>query len=105
MQKDGGALTVAPVTIAVQPGGIPARPEWIRLPRTGEQCQWTGLSRSTLWQILKTGRVKTVVLRRPGTLRGARLILLDSLLCYIADEAVDATPTRGAVDHAEGGAL
>jgi len=101
MHTDGGPMIAGPVTVA--PVHLPpARPEWIRLPRSGTPCGWTGLSRSTLWGILQSGKVRTVVIRRPGNLRGARLIHLESLLAYLESLTVEAVPT-GAEDEIETG--
>lgn len=62
-------------------------PEFIRLPKPGTLCNWTGLSRSKMWEILQTGKVKTVSLRRPGAIKGARLVHLASLLIYLHSKA------------------
>jgi hypothetical protein len=59
------------------------RPEFIRLPKPSTLCPWTGLSRTKLWQLLESSNVKTVCLRRPGAMKGARLVHLDSLLSYL----------------------
>ncbi len=75
----------------------PTLPEWIRLPKPGTLCSWTGLSRSKLCELLLSCEanghrppVRSACLRRPGRQKGVRLIELASLLAYI-----DA--------HAEGG--
>lgn len=62
---------------------VPTKPEFIRLPRPGTLCPWTGLSRSKMWEVLQLGKVKTVCLRKPGAAKGARLIHLASLLDYL----------------------
>jgi hypothetical protein len=59
------------------------RPEFIRLAKPGTLCPWTGLSRSKMWELLQSGHVKTVCLRRPGAAKGARLVHLESLLNYL----------------------
>jgi len=76
-------MTTAPVTIQITSGGNAHRPEWVRLVPTGQPCPWSSLSRSTLWNLIQTGAIRSVVLRRPGNLRGARLIHLQSLLDYL----------------------
>jgi len=65
-------------------------PEFIRLPKPGHLCAWTGLSRSKLNElILPTEEngykppVKSVCLRRKGAAKGTRLIHLASLLEYL----------------------
>lgn len=68
------------------------RPTWIRLPRPGEACVWTGLSKSTLWNIVKTGEVRTATLKLPGKKKGARLIHLESLIRYLETLTVEDRP-------------
>lgn len=76
-----GALGVAAIEI---------RPEFIRLPRAGEACPHTGLSRTALNAlILPTAAngfrpaVKSMVLRQRGNQRGIRLISFDSLIAHL----------------------
>lgn len=68
----------------------PKMPEWVHLPRRGEQCPFTGVSRSTMWRLAVPCTennfippVRSVVLKRPGMVRGRRKIHLASLLAYI----------------------
>ena len=67
-------------------------PKYIRLPKSGTYCPWTGLSRSKLNQlILPTAEnhysppVKSCSLRPPGSIRGTRLILYESLMAYLTE--------------------
>lgn len=76
-------LTSSPVQIPTQTPIAAARSEWIRLPKPSTLCPWCGLSRSKLWEVLQTGKVRNVCLRKEGALRGARLIHLASLLAYL----------------------
>ena len=69
----------------------PLLPEWIRLPRAGEKCPYSSLSRSTLNALIlpcKANKnrpvVKSSVLPQPGATRGVRLIHRESLMEYIA---------------------
>lgn len=69
---------------------IPLYPEFIRLPKGGTQCNWTGLSRSKLNELIlptkaNKGRppVKSICLRSEGAAKGCRLISLRSLLCHL----------------------
>lgn len=59
-------------------------PVWIRLPKTGENEYFTGLSRSALSKLCADGKVAS---RREGTTddpkKGALLIRLASLLEYL----------------------
>jgi hypothetical protein len=66
------------------------KPEWIRLPSPGARCRHTGLSRSTLNELVIPGSandgkapVKSVVLRKRGAVRGIRLISFDSLMAHL----------------------
>jgi hypothetical protein len=61
-----------------------ARPEFVRMPRPGSVCPWTGLGRSYLYQLATEGKIKTLSLRKRGAARGVRLIKLDSVLEYLA---------------------
>jgi len=70
--------------------GTPVRPEFVRLPRAGDPCPHTGLSRTALNALIlpTPGNgfrppVKSKVLRQPGSLRGIRLISYDSLIAYL----------------------
>ncbi len=61
--------------------------EWIRFPDEGERCETTGLSRTSLAEILdeadpETGEkfILSMVKKKPGAKRGIRLINKQSLL-------------------------
>ena len=56
---------------------------FMRLPKTGERCPHTGLGRTTLVSILKSGRVRSHTVQLPGRSRGCRVIDVQSLLDYI----------------------
>ena len=73
---------------APRPAGDPV---YIRLPKAGERCPRTGLSRSALNDlILHSERngfrppVKSIKRCKPGATRGIRLILWESLRAYLA---------------------
>ena len=55
---------------------------WIRLPTRGH-CPYTGLCRAAYYQLISAGKIKSACLRRPGALRGTRLIWLPSIMSYI----------------------
>lgn len=113
--RNAAQLTSSPVQIPAQSPVIAARPEWIRLPKPGTLCVWCGLSRSKLWEVLQTGRVRNVCLRKEGALRGARLIHLASLLAHLDsltneaalisadDEAADALASVSSKPAKKGG--
>ena len=86
------AYTIAPIAV---PTGAVLQPEFIRLPKPGEQCPLTGLRRSQLHMLINEGKVRSISLRKRGHLRGTRLIVVDSLLGYLRGleaEQAPATP-------------
>jgi hypothetical protein len=58
----------------------PMKPEWLRIP---DAVRLSGLGRSTIYNLLGSGCLKTVVVRKRGCQRGIRLISADSLSAYI----------------------
>ena len=76
------------MTAGVKP--IINNPEFIRLPKPGTPCPWTGLSRSKMNQLILPCRengnnppVKSCCLRNQGAIRGTRLIQFGSLMKYL----------------------
>jgi len=65
---------------------------WIRLP---EAQRLTGLSRSKIYELLASGRVRSASLRDPGQRHATRLIDRADLLAYIERRA-----TGGSADTA-----
>lgn len=62
---------------------LPAPHErWIRLPARGP-CPFCGLTRAHLYQLINEAKIKSACLRKPGALKGVRLIWLPSVLDYI----------------------
>ena len=77
------------VVVAATPNCLP---EFIRLPIKG-LCPITGLSRSKIYELILPSEannykppVKSVSLRKPGQIKGTRLVVLQSLLNYLRDE-------------------
>jgi hypothetical protein len=68
-----------------EPAPEPAPDAWIRGPHPKGRCPYTGLARTTLFQLVKRsrGKIKTVFLKKPGAIRGIRLIHLGSLQNYL----------------------
>jgi hypothetical protein len=60
---------------------------WIRLPRRGVDPD-TGLTRAFFYQLINEGKIRTASLRRPGTVRGTRLVWLPSVM-ELLDRAAD----------------
>ena len=65
-------------------------PEFIRLPKTGTLCPYTGLTRSKLNELVlpcpqndHKPPVKSVCLRQRGAVKGVRLIVFKSLMDYL----------------------
>ena len=56
--------------------------KWIRPPKPGEVCPYTGLKRGSLLNLVKARKVKACSLRQPGRKRGNRLIWLPSVFQY-----------------------
>lgn len=63
---------------------------WLRLPRPGERCPVSGLSRSTLAELVRPCErngyrppVEARLLKRKGAARGVLLVSKQSLLAYI----------------------
>jgi hypothetical protein len=74
-------------------------PIFIRLPLPGRRCPYTGLSRSTLNELLISGPVNgfkppviSKLLKKRGAARGVRLIRYDSLMAYLDGLADGASP-------------
>lgn len=81
----------ATTTAAAQAGNpLNVTPEFIRLPKPGTLCRWTGLSRSKLNELILPSPlnsfkppVRSLSLRNRGQIKAVRLIVLDSLLGYL----------------------
>src|SRR6266702_1866704 len=83
-------LTLAPIEIERRSPVATIEPEFIRLPKPGELCQRTGLSRSALNELILpcssnqyAPPVRSFVLRKKGARTGIRLIEWQSLRAYI----------------------
>jgi hypothetical protein len=58
-------------------------PAFTRFPRPGQREPFSGLCRSQLFSLIKSGRVKSHSLKMPGATRGVRLIDCASLRAAI----------------------
>ena len=63
------------------------QPRFVRLPKPGTLCPFTGLSRTQIYLMCKSGKVKSHSLKRRGTCRGVRLIDYPSLVSAIQEFA------------------
>ena len=68
----------------------PVKPEFVRLPKSGNRCPYTGLSRSKMNQLVLPCKengykppVESKSDRKRGTIRGTRYIVFDSLIGYL----------------------
>jgi hypothetical protein len=78
-----------PIVPAVVNGTNHISPEFIRLPKAGSRCPITGLSRTSLVELVDKGAVKAVKLRKRGSLRGITLLVRESLLGYLHGLAME----------------
>ena len=83
-----GFTTNAPIVACNLPKGwMPATSladaEFLSLPRPRERCRFSNLSRTTLCELLSSGAIKGVTIRKPGATRGKRLIVKASLGGYL----------------------
>lgn len=57
--------------------------EFLPLPRPRERCRYSSLSRTGLVELLDSGAIKGVTIRKPGATRGKRLIVKQSLADFL----------------------
>lgn len=91
---ESGKPTVAPNTGTrhhhknlrgfVQVPAPQSTPEWARLPKPGTRCQYSGLARTTLVELIDRREIRAITVRQPEATRGIRLIHLGSLFAYLA---------------------
>ena len=69
---------------------ISVKPGFVRLPKSGARCPYTGLSRSKMNQLVLPCKendfkppVESKSDRKRGTIRGTRYIVFDSLIGYL----------------------
>ena len=82
---------ISPPTNQLPSGNSSGGPVYIRLPKPGETCPITGLSRSKLNELILPNErnhycppVASKSLRKAGAQKGVRLVLLESLMQYLA---------------------
>jgi hypothetical protein len=61
--------------------------EWGRLPKPKDRL--FGLSRTTLLELGAAGLIRTVAIRKPGAIKGLRLIYMPSLRAYLERLALE----------------
>ena len=65
----------------------PPAPEWLRLPAPGKAEPFTGLRRNVLYDLINARLVRSVSIKKPGAIRGVRLIEARSLFAYLGNLA------------------
>jgi hypothetical protein len=55
----------------------------VRFPRPGSRCRISGLSRTTLEELVAEGRIEAVRIKRRGNSRGITLMLKKSLVSFL----------------------
>jgi hypothetical protein len=73
-------LHIGAASAATHPNWHHIKPEWIRLP---EAVRVSGLCKSSIWELIMAGKIKSFSHRKRGAVRGQRLISYDSLLSYL----------------------
>jgi hypothetical protein len=58
-----------------------ATEDWVRMPRPKQRL--FGLSRTTIFELSERGLIKSAVIRKPGAVKGIRLVYVPSLLAYL----------------------
>jgi len=80
-------LTAQPLKVPAVVNGTISQPEFVRLPKSGSRCSLTGLSRTSLVELVDSGAVKATKLRKKGSQRGITLIHRESLLAYLYSQS------------------
>ena len=82
-----------PPTTQPPSGNSTGGPVYIRLPKPGDKCPITGLSRPKLNELILPNErnhysppVASKSLRKAGARKGVRLVLLESLMQYLAEQ-------------------
>lgn len=76
--------TSAKINVPPPPGKASDREaEFVRLPPPKGRCPLTGLSRTTLSELIEGGHIKAVKLRKRGAIRGITLVVRKSLIDYL----------------------
>ena len=62
---------------------VHSKPEWLRID---DAVRLFGPCRSTLYELIGEGKIKSVSLRKRGAVKGIRLINYDSLAAFIESQ-------------------
>jgi len=71
--------------------------QWARMPKPKQRL--SGLSRTTILELSEAGLIRTVAIRKPGAIRGIRLIFMPSLYSYLESltPKAETHPFRGSL--------
>ena len=91
-RKSAPGKTAAPVTsgppVAPEPRAVPTGTpveqdrDWVRLPKPAHSL--CGMTRSYLYQLCASGKIRSVTIRQPHNTRGVRLIYRPSIHAFLA---------------------
>jgi len=79
----GGEMTAQKIQVPPVSDAPQFPPDFVRLPRPKMRCAITGLSRSSLNDLIAAGKIRAVKLRKRGAARGVTLINRQSLLDFL----------------------
>lgn len=60
---------------------------WKRMPKPKQRL--CGLSRTTLLELSQAGKIRTVHIRKPGRIRGIRIVYMPSLVAYFETQMLN----------------
>ena len=87
------AAEMIDVLLRALTGGMPITvkviPEWIRIPRNGERCPHFGLTKPYYHWLLRSGKVKSKMVRQPDKESGLRLINYASVRTFLDEVPED----------------
>jgi len=81
------------ITSTIAPRSTPIAPVFIRLPRQGEVCPHSGLSRAFMYQLISEGKIRSISLRDKGKSRGVRLVRYESLMDFLNSQESNESST------------
>lgn len=82
-ERGGQEFTAQKIEVPLVGTAPQLPPEFCRLPRPKTRCPITGLSRTSLVELIDAGKVRAVKLRKRGAARGITLINRQSLLDFL----------------------
>ncbi len=74
----GKVPTVARTAVPVEQDS-----DWVRLPKPG--CSLCGMTRSYLYQLCASGKIRSVTIRQKNNARGVRLVFRPSIDAFLAE--------------------